>query len=151
MDRINISFGDLLICQMLSTESLRFIGYGGGIRRVDKIRALVNYPVCYSRLHSCFVTAPDEKNCGHCKKCRMDILNLWALGALDKFSGVYDLEQAEKERAADIAFLLANNDEPMYQDTLDLIKEAGLEIPQRSRILAQQFKRSMDMLKRKGL
>ena len=81
----------------------------------------------------------------------MDILNLWALGALDKFSGVYDLEQAEKERAADIAFLLANIDEPMYQDTLDLIKEAGLEIPQRSRILAQQFKRSMDILKKKGL
>lgn len=151
MDRNNNSFGDLLTCQMLSTKSLRFIGYGGGIRRVDKIRALANYPVCYSRLHSCFVTQPDEKNCGHCKKCRMDLLNLWALGALDKFGSVYDLEQAEKGRAANIAFLMANSDEPLYQDTLNQIKEAGLEIPQRSRILALQFKRSMDNLKNKGL
>ena len=151
MARDNISFGDLLTCQSLSTESLRFIGFGGGIRRVDKLRALANYHVCYSRLHSCFVTPPDEKNCGHCKKCRMDKLSLWALGALDKFSGVYDLDLAEKERVADIAFLMANIDEPMYQDTLNLMKEAGLEIPQRSRILALQFKRSMDNLKNKGL
>lgn len=149
LNKNNISYADLLTCQMLSTESLRFIGFGGGVRRIDKIRALADFPACYTRLHSCFVNPVDEKNCGHCKKCRMDTTNLWAIGALDRFSAVYDIAQVERDRDVNIAFLMVAREEPLFEEALREMKLRGLEIPPRSRILARQFKLSIGNLKEK--
>ena len=149
MIKENNAYGDLLTCQMLSTATLRFISFGAGVRRIDKIRTLVDFKPCYTRLHPCFVTPVGTKNCGHCKKCRRDSISLWAMGALDRFSEVYDIAHIERDRDVNIAFLLASSDDPLYMEALQEMKLHGLEIPARSRILAQQFKRSMGNLREK--
>ena len=149
MVKENNAYGDLLTCQMLSTAKLRFISYGAGVRRIDKIRTLVDFKPCYTRLHPCFVTPVGTKNCGHCKKCRRDSTSLWAMGALNRFSEVYNIPQVERDRDVNIAFLLATSNDPLYAEALEEMKLHGFEIPARSRILAQQFKRSLDNLKEK--
>ena len=145
----DIASVDLLTCGMLSTETLRFTGFGGGTPRIEKIRALTEYAPCYTRLHPCFVNPVTEMNCGHCKKCRRDTVSLWAMGALDRFSAVYDVKRAERERTVSIAFLLANSGVGFYREALDEMERAGIAVPARSRILAEQFRRSMSYLEKK--
>ena len=85
--------------------------------------------------------------------------------ALAKISGLKYCEYLNKQYGTDYISVMPtnlycpnDNYHPTHSHVLPALirrfheaKEAGLEIPQRSRILAQQFKRSMDILKKKGL
>ena len=71
------------------------------------------------------------------------------MGALDRFSEVFDIPQVERDRDVNIAFLLATSNDPLYEEALEEMKIHGFEIPARSRLLAQQFKRSMGNLREK--
>lgn len=136
---------DLLSTEIFSTETTKFYSAGGGVLRVQKIKALTEYPPCYSRLHPCFVKA--DHNCGHCKKCRRDTVTLWAYGKLELFRDCYDVDFALKNLDINIAFLMANSSAPLYGEVLELLQKKNIEIPARSRLLAGQFAKGLERLK----
>ncbi|MBC8097400.1 MAG: hypothetical protein H7Y43_16465 [Akkermansiaceae bacterium] len=67
--------------ELLSSERLRFIRYGGAIARVEKTAVVAKSPVALNHLHVCWAEKSDT-NCGVCEKCVRTMLTLEIFGAL---------------------------------------------------------------------
>lgn len=146
LSRNNSANSDLLNMHSFNTETLHFISSGAGVKRHEKIKELSEFPFAYDNLHPCFKNS--KSNCGHCKKCRRDTVTLWAYGILDKFKNVYDVDFALKNLDINIAFVYANRSMPLYKEVIDLLNEKNIEIPKRSMIIAKQFEKSLDNIKK---
>lgn len=72
---------DLLNMQSLSTESLTFYSSGGQTTRLGKLKDLADYKLAQDYLNVCVRTL---HNCGECLKCKRTLLDLYALGEIDK-------------------------------------------------------------------
>jgi pyruvyl transferase EpsO len=67
-----------LLDPLWSTEAVQIV-HDGGETRMNKLRALVQYPEAVARLRVCWRN-PGSFNCGHCEKCVRTMLALRALG-----------------------------------------------------------------------
>jgi hypothetical protein len=76
-----------LIDPNFSTYSLRVHHDGVALSRLDKVRLLLDWPAALRRMRVCnkadFYRA-DRLNCGQCEKCVRTMLELLALGALER-------------------------------------------------------------------
>lgn len=86
---LDCSYYDLLLAEAFSTDQLRIYSEGGTLSRLEKTRKVVTYSPSYKYLNVCISTA---KNCGRCEKCTRTLLALDALGALDKYRDVFDVD-----------------------------------------------------------
>ena len=81
---------DPLILRCLSTPGLQFWSEGAQGTRADKICFIAENPIVQHNLHVCFFS-PD--NCGVCEKCKRTLLSLDAIGVIDKYDKVFDLQE----------------------------------------------------------
>lgn len=89
-DKATICCGsyDMLSLPLLSTHSLRLYSEGEGMSRMTKLKSVIKYVPSYEYLNVCL---KEEHNCGKCEKCVRTLLGIDALGALDKYSAVFDI------------------------------------------------------------
>lgn len=80
---------EMLSLPLFSTRNLRIYSEGEGKTRMQKVSKIVNYPPSYKYLNVCL---SDGKNCGKCEKCVRTLLGIDALGKLDLYSEVFDVE-----------------------------------------------------------
>lgn len=80
---------ELLSLPVFSTSNLRIYSEGMGLTRLNKLKAIINYRPSYKYLNVCL---KEEGNCNKCEKCIRTLLGLDALGALDNYSEVFDIE-----------------------------------------------------------
>lgn len=69
-----------------STEGLAFHHDGCEATRIDKVRLIAQHPVALSSLRVCYENRGNAYNCGRCEKCLRTMLNLAAVGALERAS-----------------------------------------------------------------
>lgn len=72
----------------LSTETLEVVHHGAAKRRIEKYKALGDWPVAHQLLRVCTTTKPSEQtafNCCRCGKCMRDMIMLEVLGFLPRF------------------------------------------------------------------
>lgn len=111
-----------------STENISFYSAGAEVSRLEKVKALTDFPPSYDYLNVC----DDEygKNCGKCKKCIGNMVSLYALGKLDLYRSVYDvdyfyknlnkyLRTIKREKAGEYTAL-------HFADTYELLLSKGL-------------------------
>ena len=70
-----------------STHTLRVHHDGVALSRLEKVRSLLDWPVALQRLRVCNRSEfykPGMLNCGKCEKCVRTMLELLAVGALEK-------------------------------------------------------------------
>ena len=89
IDGIEASYHDLLNVQCFSTEGTRIYSSGITENRFEKIAYIKDNPVVQKHLNVCISGA---KNCGICDKCIRTMNALYALGAVNSFSAVFDVE-----------------------------------------------------------
>lgn len=87
---------DLVILDSFSIPSLRIYSEGLPYKRIEKLEALLDDDFAHRYLNVC--VNGSGGNCGHCFKCNRTLLMLDALGALDKFSRVFDISHYKKNR-----------------------------------------------------
>lgn len=85
----------MLSLPLLSTKNLRIYSEGEGMSRLMKLKDVVNYPPSYKYLNVCLETS---KNCGVCEKCVRTLLEIDALGQLEKYKDVFDIEYYKKHK-----------------------------------------------------
>ena len=85
----------MLSLPLLSTHNLRIYSEGEGMTRMEKLKAVVNYAPSYKYLNVCL---KEGDNCGTCEKCVRTLLGLDALGALDKYTEVFDVDYYRKHK-----------------------------------------------------
>lgn len=80
---------DLLLMFCASIGEMRFYSSGSDKSRLEKTRALLDYEPAQKYLNVC---VNEAKNDGLCFKCIRTLLTIDALGGLDKFSKVFDID-----------------------------------------------------------
>lgn len=86
---------EMLSLPLLSTHNLRIYSEGEGMSRMTKLKSVVKYVPSYKYLNVCL---DEGDNCGKCEKCVRTLLGLDALGALDKYSPVFDIAYYRKHK-----------------------------------------------------
>lgn len=86
---------EMLSLPLLSTHNLRIYSEGEGMSRMTKLKSVVKYAPSYKYLNVCL---DEGDNCGKCEKCVRTLLGLDALGALDKYSPVFDIAYYRKHK-----------------------------------------------------
>ena len=87
---------DLLSLNVFSTRSIRFYTEGGAKTRFEKTRAVAEFSPARKYLHVC--TRDDGPCCNNCEKCCRTIMTLDALGKLDDFRQIFDVDYYRRNR-----------------------------------------------------
>lgn len=105
-DEISVSSHDPgsyepILLPLLSHSGLNIYSGGANTLRNEKLESLVNYIPANKYLNVCVAEA---HNCGKCEKCRRTIIGLYALGGLERFKAVFDLDYFYKHKSEYLAF-----------------------------------------------
>lgn len=138
---------DLLTVNCASTESLTFYLSGAETTRVEKLSELTKWEPSRRWMHPCTSIIGEERNCGRCKKCIRDMTVLYAMGELEQYRAVYDMEDYLKHLPERIGFILASR----YRSNsavqvIHFLEERNFPIPPAAYIYAGQFCRAMKNL-----
>lgn len=92
------AYYDLFTVAMMSTPGLMIYSGGGAKSRLEKVKAVVDWPIAQRYLNVCHrVGADDLRNCSHnCPKCMYTMNEISAVGDIDNFSEVFDVEYYHK-------------------------------------------------------
>ncbi len=82
-------FYDLLLLSCFSTDRLRIYSEGDTLSRLEKTRRVVDYTPSYKYLNVCLSSSD---NCSRCEKCTRTLLALDALGRLEDYKSVFDID-----------------------------------------------------------
>ena len=113
----------LLPC--LDLARTRFFSSGATYNRVSKVTSLSDFKYAQKYLHPC-VYARRDTNCGKCGKCLPTITALYALGKLDSFGEVFDIEDFHKNTDNYIGRTIAEKHHHYDGESYRLLKEKGL-------------------------
>lgn len=100
------AFYDLLTLKCFSHGNLAFESCGGEIGRLEKVRLISQNPINCKYLNVC-VAKP--YNDGVCFKCSRTLLEIEAIGALDKYREAFDIDKYLETRKTHIASLIIQN------------------------------------------
>ena len=94
-----------------------------GLSRMEKIEIVAGWDAAFQNFRVCLANMPDKLNCGRCEKCVRTMLELEALGLLDK-------TRAFEADAVDPAWLDAFSitirvREPFYQELIKPLNNRG--------------------------
>lgn len=94
---------DILSLNCFSTEKSRIYSEGANLSRLEKTVRVVAYRPSYDYLNVCIKTS---ENCGLCEKCARTLLSLDALGALDLYRSVFDIDYYRSHKSYYFRILL---------------------------------------------
>jgi hypothetical protein len=94
-----------------------------GLSRMDKLKIVAGWDTAFQNFRVCLANVPDKRNCGRCEKCVRTMLELEALGLLDK-------TRAFEADAVDPAWLDAFSitirvREPFYEELIAPLRRRG--------------------------
>ena len=94
-----------------------------GLSRMDKLGIVAGWDTAFQNFRVCLANVPDKRNCGRCEKCVRTMLELEALGLLDK-------TRAFADDAVDPAWLDAFRitirvREPFYEELIAPLRRRG--------------------------
>jgi hypothetical protein len=92
---------------------------------MQKLKIVAGWDVAFQNFRVCLANVPDKLNCGRCEKCVRTMLELEALGLLDK-------TRAFAEDSVDPAWLDAFSitirvRNPFYEELIEPLKARGRE------------------------
>lgn len=88
-------FGDPFVIPLLHSEKLELLLDGGQYERSEKTERIADWDISKNHLNVCCANI-NEGNCSVCHKCVRTLLALDALGKLDEYGEVFDIEKYRK-------------------------------------------------------
>lgn len=86
---------EVLLLPILSTKQLRIYSEGEDRSRMDKLKKMVDFVPSYKYLNVCL---NEGDNCSKCEKCIRTLLGIDAIGCIDNYSQVFDIDYYKKNR-----------------------------------------------------
>jgi len=130
----DMAYSDPVAVPMLSTEAMQAVSVGGEHRRVEKILEVADIPESWNVLDVC-VWAREAGNCSRCWKCLRTLLTLEIGGVLDRYAGVFDLDQYRRVRPRYMGEVLRSRN-PLLREIVDLARERRFEFPLAGRLFS---------------
>ena len=124
---------DPIIMPLLSPDGLDILCDGAQHTRTEKTANIANLPLAQKHLNVC-VNSSDKHveatNCGYCPKCLRTMMALDSADALEKFSGVFDLEQWKRHSFKYKCELVFRYKKDSFaQDNVDFARKQGKRLP----------------------
>ena len=113
---------EILIFYCLNTPTIKIYSEGMEKNRIEKTIDIADFKLAQKYLHVCI---KDGINCNKCMKCKRTILSLEAIGKLDDFKNVFDLNYFKTHKNEYYEWLdnEADNKSLMNLPTYNLIKQ----------------------------
>lgn len=124
--RRNSDAYELLPLSCFETDNTVFYSSGAPTSRIDKLRCLSTFPLAQKYLHPCIYVMGN--NCGHCGKCMRTTIALYALGDLEKYQSVFDVEDFYRNKDLYFAHALAKGESQHYREALFALQQKGIEL-----------------------
>lgn len=122
----NSGYYELLPLSSFETDQTVFYSTGSHISRIRKLQELSAFSPARKYLHPCIYA--QRENCGRCGKCVRTLGGLYALGTLEQFSQVFDLEDFKLHKEEHLASILAKKESQHYGEVLAVMKQRGMEL-----------------------
>ncbi len=87
-------------------------------------------------------------NCGTCRKCKEVQVVLYALGKLDRYSSVFDVDRFRANCSKYLAYILANQKSIWARQVLQIIQDNDIPIEPEVLRYQKQFERVSQIMKR---
>lgn len=114
---------------LIYTEHTKLILDGCQYTRSQKTSNIADWDIAQKHLNVC-VNSIDGENCSYCHKCVRTILPLKAMGMLDKFSNVFDIDAFNKKGKREVYRVVLNRNKDLYAlDNLNFAKEHHMPMP----------------------
>ena len=122
----NSAYYELLPLSCFETGCTVFYSTGSQVTRIQKLKELSDYPPALRYLQPCIQAR--RENCGVCGKCVRTKGALYALGTLDRFREVFDVEDFFRNLDDRIGNILAHKESQHYGEVLRVMQQRGMEI-----------------------
>lgn len=117
---------DLLTASNVSNEQVTFYSVGQEVSRIDKEKYISKYDIVKQRLNVCVIS---DNNCSHCEKCIRTMAGLYAIGELDNFKNVFDVDDFKKSYKKRMGFVIGNLSKIPYKEIYLEMRKSGIRIP----------------------
>jgi len=131
----HIAHGDPITVPLLSTGRMDAHSVGSEYTRVDKTVRAAEVNVSWNTLDVC-VRSDSVENCSRCWKCLRTLFTLEVAGVLERYSGVFDLDEYQSRRVRYIATVIASSD-PLDREIVTFATQRHFRLPPFSRVLAK--------------
>lgn len=130
------SYYSMFSLPLLSTEATSFVPVGGECCRLEKIKAIADFPLAHRYLHPCIYSG---RNCGRCDKCVRTEIALYTIGKLDDFGSVFDVEAFHADKDWYMVRLLSLKEHQHCREVIDQLaindEKFSPEVLQKARIM----------------
>ncbi len=128
------SYVDLFALPRLSSETLTAYVTGFDKTRVEKEEAIADFEAAQKFLSVCGVEyggteIMKEYNCSKCKKCIRTMSGFYAMGKLDNFREVFDVDDYKAHLGRRLGWWFAFENGGFVQDFKKYAKKNGVKIP----------------------
>lgn len=110
------AYYDILNVHCLSNENINFYCSGIETTRMEKTKFISNYSETYDWLNVC--VANEWNNCGRCSKCIRTMTSLEAIGKLELYKNVFNIDIFYKKRTNIYKELLIKNRDKLQHELL---------------------------------
>jgi hypothetical protein len=116
----SMAWYDFFNVYAISSNNIQFHLPGFEVNRLQKVAYIADNPLVQKSLSVCA-----GLNCNHCNKCIRTMMELYALGKLDAFSAVFDIQDFKNHLARRFAVNFANKVEEADGFNAETIEAAG--------------------------
>lgn len=150
-------YADPYALPLLRSENLELVSDGCQYTRSQKTELISDWNIAQKYLNVCCKNE-SAGNCGICHKCLRTIIPLDAMGKLDSFSSVFNIEEYQKNAYKYKCFVaLQNGREVFGTDNYQFCKQKGFKIPSKlqariyltPRLMPGYIKKITDMIRHK--
>lgn len=121
----DISYLDMINIQCISNENTVFYSAGAEVTRLEKTKYISDFDITYKYLNVCWLQI---HNCtSSCDKCKRTMLSLYALGKLDHYNQVFDLEYFYNHLDKYIGYMVFGITQPKMKEWYDEIFRCYLD------------------------
>lgn len=117
-------------CHLVSTEIFELVTDGCQYTRAEKTERIASWEIAQKYLNVCVQPVDGAHNCSKCSKCMRTLIPLEAMGKLEKFSGVFDLDVYHKNVWIwKNAFAASLGRDCMATGVMNYAKKKGMSVP----------------------
>lgn len=125
-------YGESFIPHLISTENFELVIDGCQYTRAEKTERISGWEFAWKHLNVCVPAADRGHNCSCCNKCMWTLIPLEAMGRLDKFKAVFDLDVYHKNAFIwKCSFLAHYGKDSMETSIMRYARSHGMKLPPR--------------------
>lgn len=115
---------------LVSTENFELVIDGCQYTRAEKTERISEWEIAQKYLNVCITPVNDGHNCSRCEKCMWTLIPLEAMGKLDNFNKVFDIDIYKKNAEHwKKKFLARSGKDSMETSIMSYAKEKSMNLP----------------------